>query len=438
MTTTITIPAIKTHARLDAIQPAKRWGGSRQDVWSIINEAAAASPVQPFVNMSQGYFGWNPPEFIREAAKQALDQFDCNRYAPTKGRLRLREAISETYSPLLGRRLDPATEIAVTTGANEGMLSVWMAFLNPGDEVILFEPYFDQYLDDIQMAGGVIRCVPLHPPSKGDVEVSSSSEWTIDFPELERAISRRTKMIVINTPHNPTGKVFAREELQCIGDICVKHNLLILSDEVYDRLDYAPFTRVATLGPEIQQRTLTVCSVGKHFFCTGWRVGWVIGPARMIETIATAHLRICYCTPGPFQEAAAVAYEQSLQNGFWSQTREMMRQKMTRFCEVFQELGLPYSDPEGGYFVLVNLSKVRIPRRYPFPPHIQARKRDFHLAWFLIMELGVAAIPPSEFYSAEHAHLGENYLRFAVCKDDGILDLAKDSLRGLAPYINKS
>ncbi|GCB20053.1 uncharacterized aminotransferase C6B12.04c [Aspergillus awamori] len=416
-------------------RPAKRWGASKQDVWSVINEGAEASPIKPSVNLSQGYFGWNPPEFIREAAKQALDRFECNKYAPTKGRSRLREAISKTYTPLWGRCINPETEVVVTTGANEGMLSVWMAFLNPGDEVILFEPYFDQYLDDIHMAGGVIRCVPLRPPAKADIAICSSSEWTINFVEVEQSITSRTKMIVINTPHNPTGKVFSREELRRISDICVRHNLLLLSDEVYDRLSYVPFTRVATLGPDVQQRTITVGSVGKHFFCTGWRVGWLIVPAQLIDAIATAHLRICYCTPGPLQEAAAAAYEQSLYNGFWSQTHTLVREKMIRLCQVFQELDLPYTIPEGGYFVLVNLAKVQIPREYRFPPHIRDRRRGFLLAWFLIMELGVAAIPASEFYSPEHACLGENYLRFAVCHADDILDLAKARLRGLQLYL---
>ncbi|XRM45069.1 arylformamidase [Aspergillus tubingensis] len=186
-------------------RPAKRWGASKQDVWSVINEGAEASRIKPCVNLSQGYF-------------------------------------------------------------------VWMAFLNPGDEVMLFEPYFDQSLDYIHMAGGVIRCVPLRPPAKADFAICWSSEWTINFVELEQSITSRTKMIVINTPHNPTGMVFSREELRHISGICVRHNLLLLSDEVYDRLSYVPFTRVAILGPDVQQRTISVGSVGKHFFVLagGW------------------------------------------------------------------------------------------------------------------------------------------------------------------------
>ncbi|RAH58572.1 PLP-dependent transferase [Aspergillus piperis CBS 112811] len=337
-------------------RPAKRWGASKQDVWSVINEGAEASRIKPCVNIS----GWNPPEFIREAAKQALDRFECNKNGSTKGRSRLREAISK------------------------GMLSVWMAFLIPGDEVILFEPYFDQYLDGIYMAGGVIRCVPLRSPAKADIAICSSSEWTINFVELEQSITSRTKMIVINTPHNHTGKMFSREELRHISDMSVRHNLILLSDE---------------------QRTISVGSVGKHFLCTGWR------------------------------EAAAAAYEQSLCNGFWSQTRTLVREKMIRLCQVFQELDLPYTIPEGSYFVLANLLKVQIPRVYRTPPHIRDRRRDSLLARFLIMGLGVTAIPANEFCSPEHPCLGENYLRFAVCQGDDILDLAKARLRRLQLYL---
>ncbi|EQK99662.1 Aspartate/tyrosine/aromatic aminotransferase [Ophiocordyceps sinensis CO18] len=255
------------------LKPAARVSGQKQDVWSIINEAAAATPKQPIVNMGQGFFGYNPPGFILEAAKQALDRVECNQYSPTKGRPRLKKAIADAYSPFCGRKIDPETEVTITTGANEGMLSAFMAFIEPGDDVIVFEPFFDQYISNIEMPGGTIKYVPLHPPETGATKTSSAADWTIDFDELERAMSSRTKMIVINTPHNPVGKVFSKAELQKIGDLCVKNQVIILSDEVYDRLYYVPFTRISTLSPEIERLTLTVGSAGKNFYATGWRVG---------------------------------------------------------------------------------------------------------------------------------------------------------------------
>ncbi|GIC90792.1 kynurenine--oxoglutarate transaminase [Aspergillus udagawae] len=446
-----------TAARPDPFRPAKRVAGQRQDVWSIVNEAAAASPVQPIVNMGQGFFGYNPPQFALDAAKEALDRVDCNQYSPTKGRPRLKKAIADAYSSSFGRTINPDTEVSITTGANEGMLSAFMGFIEPGDEVIIFEPFFDQYISNIEMPGGTIRYVPLHPPKDGATRTSPASEWTIDFEELERTINSKTKMIVrsfelavsepdqlhlyeadnSNIRHNPVGKVFSRAELERIGELCVKHNLIILSDEVYDRLYYVPFTRIATLSPELWERTLTVGSAGKAFYATGWRVGYLIGPEHLVKYVAAAHTRICYSSVSPLQEAAAVAFEQADKVGFWDQSRTEMKQKMERFCEVFDELNIPYSDPEGGYFVLANMSSVKLPEDYPFPPHVASRPRDFKLCWFLIHEVGVAAIPPTEFYTDTNAHIAEDYLRFAVCKNDDVLETAKERLRGLKKYISK-
>ncbi|KAK2625913.1 hypothetical protein QTJ16_005225 [Diplocarpon rosae] len=425
-------PTMPTDAN---IQPAKRVAGRKQDVWTIVNEAAAASPVQPIVNMGQGFFGYNPPQFILDAAKEALDKVDCNQYSPTKGRPRLKKAIADAYSPFWGRQLNPETEVTITTGANEGMLSAFMGFIEDGDEVIIFEPFFDQYLSNIEMPGGKIVYVPLHPPPQGATQNTSSAEWTIDFAELEAAITSRTKMIVINTPHNPIGKVFSKEELLKIGELCLKNQILILSDEVYDRLFYVPFTRIATLSPAIEKLTLTVGSAGKNFYATGWRVGWLIGPANLIQYVAAAHTRICYSSVSPLQEAAAVGFEQADAENFWETAKKEMKGKMDKFNEIWKELDLPFSDPEGGYFVLVNMKKVKIPADYPFPAQVQDRPRDFKLSWFLIQEVGVAAIPPTEFYTDKNAHIGEDWLRFAVCKEDEVLERAKERLRNLKKYI---
>ena len=218
-----------------------------------------------------------------------------------------------------------------------------------------------------------------------------------------------------------------------------------------------PFTRIATLSPEIAKLTLTVGSAGKNFYATGWRVGWLIGPEHLIKYVSAAHTRICYSSVSPLQEAAAVGFEQADKMGFWEESKKEMQGKMKRFTEVFDELDLPvsflysnmeytifliannthqYSEPEGGYFVLVNMRKVQLPKDYDFPPHVADRPRDFKLSWFLIMELGVAAIPPTEFYTDQNAHMAEDWLRFAVCKNDDVLESAKARLRGLRKYMN--
>ncbi|KAF2236646.1 kynurenine-oxoglutarate transaminase 1 mitochondrial precursor [Viridothelium virens] len=421
--------------RSDPFRPAQRVAGQRQDVWSIINEAAAASPVQPIVNMGQGFFGYNPPKFVTDAAKEALDKVDCNQYSPTKGRPRLKRAIANAYSPFFGRTLNPDTEVTITTGANEGMLSAFMAFLEPGDEVIVFEPFFDQYISNIEMPGGRLVYVPIHPPASGSTKTQSAGKWRIDMDEVKARISDKTRMIVLNSPHNPIGKVFSEHELREIGELCVEHNILILSDEVYDRLYYTPFTRIATLSPKIADLTLTVGSGGKNFYATGWRVGWLIGPEHLIKYVSAAHTRICYSSVSPLQEATAIGFEKADEMGFWEESVKEMKGKMDRFNRVWSELGLPYSDPEGGYFVLVNMAKVKLPSDYKFPPHVAERPRDFKLAWFLIMEIGVAAIPPTEFFTPGNAHIVEDYMRFAVCKDDSVLETAKERLRGLKQYI---
>ncbi|OMP84633.1 putative aminotransferase [Diplodia seriata] len=424
-----------TAARRDPFKPAARVAGQKQDVWSIVNEAAAQTPVTPVVNMGQGFFGYNPPQFVLDAAKHALDRVECNQYSPTKGRPRLKKALADAYSPFFGKTLNPETEITITTGANEGMLSAFMAFVEPGDEVIVFEPFFDQYISNIEMAGGKVVYVPMHPPKDGATKTTSAAEWTIDLKEFEAAITSKTRMIVLNTPHNPIGKVFSKEELQAIGDICVKHNLIVLSDEVYDRLFYVPFTRIATLSPELAERTITVGSGGKNFYATGWRVGWLIGPEHLIKYVSAAHTRICYSSVSPLQEATAVAFEEADKHNFWDESKKEMKGKMDRFNAVWDELGLPYSIPEGGYFVLVNMSKVKLPDGYDFPPHVAERPRDFKLSWFLIKEFGLAAIPPTEFFTPENAHIVEDWLRFAVCKNDDVLELAQDRLRGLKKYL---
>lgn len=420
--------------RRDPFKPAARVAGQRQDVWSIVNEAAAASD-KPIVNMGQGFFGYNPPPFVIDAAKSALDRVECNQYSPTKGRPRLKKALADAYSPFFGRTLNPDTEITITTGANEGMLSAFMGFLEHGDEVIVFEPFFDQYISNIEMPGGKVVYVPLQPPKDGAVRKTSAAEWSLDIKALENAITEKTRMIVLNTPHNPIGKVFSKDELQAVGDLCVKHNIIILSDEVYDRLYYVPFTRVATLSPEIANLTLTVGSGGKNFYATGWRVGWLIGPEHLIKYVSAAHTRICYTSPSPMQEATAVGFEEADKHNFWEESKKEMKGKVDRFNEIWKELDIPYSEPEGGYFVLVNLARVKLPADYEFPPHVASRPRDFQLCWFLIKELGIAAIPPTEFYTDENAHYVEDWLRFAVCKEDAVLEDAKERLRGLRKYL---
>lgn len=413
-----------------------------KDVWSLINEAAAAqeqSSGEKVVNLGQGFFSYSPPPFAIQAAKDAFDIPMNNQYAHTRGKPNLLKALANYYSGIYGRQLS-TDEVQVTTGANEGMLDVFTGLLERGDEVIVFEPFFDQYISNIELSGGKVVYVKLYPPSDFDKRTVTGSDWKIDFDELKAAITPKTKMIVINTPHNPVGKVFSKDELRAIGDLAVKHNFYILSDEVYEHLYYdKEFTKIATLDPEYAHRTLTVGSAGKSFAATGWRIGWIIGHPDVIPYVTLAHTRICFSTPAPLQEAVASALNTSAENGYFEKFRQEYITKYKIFTKVFDELNLPYTIAEGSYYLLVNFKSVDIPEEELLatsPPEIADKAKDFKTAFWLIKTFGVVAIPPSEFYLPEDAHIIEDCLRFAVCKDDEILEQAAIRLRGLKKYIH--
>lgn len=259
----------------------------------------------------------------------------------SQGRPRLKRALASAYSKTLGRELNANSEVTVTTGANEGMLSIFMAFLEPGDEVIIIEPFFDQYVNAIEMARGVVRYVPLQPPVKGASQMVQASDWTIDWETFEATFNARTKAVLLNSPHNPLGKVLSGDEASTIGALAQKHGVLIACDDVYERMCYVPSIHIGSLSPELSRRTLIVGSAGKTFYATGWRVGWVVGPADLIQHVSTAHTRICYSSPSPLQEATAEAFERADKFDFWNQSRLQMLSRVQRFTRVLDELGLP-------------------------------------------------------------------------------------------------
>ncbi|KAL0582020.1 arylformamidase [Marasmius crinis-equi] len=427
--------AVQTQDRSKLFTPSSRLEEGRAmmlDVWSVFN---AANLPADCINLGQGYMNFAPPKWVTEAAEEALNNVMVNHYSHPKGRIRLREAIKNYYSPQLQRDLNPETEILITSGANEGQYSVWTAFLEHGDEVIVFEPFFDQYLPSIVFNGGKTIYVPLHPP-KADAVKSTSNDWTIDVEELRRAVTSRTKMIVVNTPHNPVGKVFTRKELEDIAAVAEEFNLIVMSDEVYDCLvfDGKEHISIATL-PGMWDRTVTVGSAGKSFAATGWRVGWLIGPQSLIAPTLAASTRIVFCSNSPLQEAAAAGLEQAVAKNFFQIQRDEYAERRQVLVDCFDRLGLPYTHPEGGYFILLDVSRVKIPDDYPFPETLNGRGRDFKVGWFVALEVGVSSIPVSEFYCPEHANIGEAFLRFAFCKDVDTLGRAAERLQKLKQYI---
>lgn len=416
---------------------------SQKDVWTLINETAATALSEsgkPVTNLGQGFFSYNPPDFATDAVVHALTKPQFNQYAPARGNPNLLKSLASFYSENYGREVD-VLQIQVTTGANEGILSCFFAFLTPGDEVVVFEPFFDQYISNIEMTGAKVKYVEIKCPPQLESRNVTGKDWTLDWEGLESTINERTKIIVINTPHNPIGKVFTNEELTRIGQLCIKHNIILLSDEVYENLYYTKtFPRPAVLSnlPELAERTLTVGSAGKSFAATGWRVGWVQGPSELIKYVTSAHTRICFASPAPLQQAASEAYAVAHENNYFEKTRLEYVKKYEIFTKVFDDLGLPYTQADGGYFLLVNLSKLQIPDDYVYPADILGKgTKDYKLVYWLIKELGVVGIPPTEFLSAENK-IGnplENCIRFAVCKDDAILNEAVAKLRTLKNYL---
>ncbi|KAJ7699955.1 1-aminocyclopropane-1-carboxylate synthase 1 [Mycena rosella] len=381
-----------------------------EDVWSIYNVANLPADC---INLGQGYMNFAPPKWVTEAANEALQGIAQNHYSHPKGRVRLRQAIKNHYGPQFNRDLDIESEFSSPAAPTK-----------TGDEVIMFEPFFDQYLPSVTFNGGK----PVYKPT--------SNEWTIDLAELRRAITSRTKMIIVNTPHNPVGKVFTRAELEGIAALAEEFNLIVMSDEVYDCLtfDGKEHVRIANL-PGMWDRTVTVGSAGKAFAATGWRVGWLIGPPSIIRPTLAATTRIVFCTNSPLQEAAAAGLEQAEQRGYFATQRAEYTARRAILTEAFDKLGLTYTLPEGSYFILLDISNVKFPEDYPFPASVLGRGRDFKACWFIALEIGVSSIPVSEFYCEEHANIGEAYARFAFCKDTDTLQKAAERLQKLKSYI---
>jgi aspartate/methionine/tyrosine aminotransferase len=401
--------------------PAQRVRGFGTTVFA---EFTALAQQHNAVNLGQGAPNFAAPDFIKEAACQAITG-DINQYARAAGQPRLVNALAKVYSPYFNRALNPLQEIVVTVGATEGIFATIQALVEPGDEVILIEPFYDSYPASVIMAGGIPIYVPLRPTPGSH----TSAGWKLDMDELAAAFSPRTRLIILNTPQNPIGKVFSRPELDQIAALVLAHNCYVLSDEVYEWMVYpgddpAFFTqhvRIATL-PGMWERTLTLGSAGKTFSVTGWKIGWVIGPAPMVNSVFMAHQWIPFTVATPLQEAVATALELVERQGYFAWLAQMYQSKRDKLLRVLQEVGLAPVRPDGSYFVIVDTSKFDV----PVPP---GTRRDVAVCRWLTSDVGVAAIPPSAFYSAGHQHLTDQIARFCFCKTDETLDEAARRLQ---------
>lgn len=372
---------------------------------TIFSEMTRLSNEHSAINLSQGFPDFDGPQGIIEAAAEAL-RAGHNQYARSMGHLALVEAIAAKVQDHYGLQLDPLREVVVFSGATEGIASSILGLLNPGDEVILFEPFYDSYPACVAMASAVPRFYTLRFP-----------EFSIDAAELEFLFNRRTRLLVINTPHNPTGKVFSRTELEVISNLCQKHGVLVLADEVYEHLTYgdARHIPIATL-PGMRERTLTISSTGKTFSLTGWKIGWAAGPEAMVSAAQAAHQFVTFATATAFQVAMAFAIQKYTRDYLKSLKAEYTARR-DFLVGVLSDVGFEVAPPQGTYFAIADFSRF-------------SKDDDRTFARRLIEEQGVAAIPPSVFYKV-HPEEGRRLIRFAFCKRKETLQAAAERLKML-------
>ena len=353
---------------------ARRLAGFGTSVFSEMSRLAAQHGA---VNLGQGFPDFAGPDFVKAAARAAIDA-DLNQYAPSHGTPRLRRAIAAGWERDQGRTVDPETEVTVTSGATEALADAMLALLDPGDEVILFEPFYDAYPPAIVFAGGVPRPVTLRPP-----------DWSFESGELEAAFGPRTRLVLLNTPHNPTGKVFGAEELDLIAGLCRRHDVIAVCDEVYDRIVFpdtgAAHLSLATL-PGMWERTLTINSTGKTFSMTGWKIGYAVGPAALNAALRTVHQFVTFATATPFQDAMAAALEEAEGRGYYDRLRDEYTARRDNLAASLAGAGLPALPIGGAYFLMADIAGRGFPD-------------DVAFCRYLTAEIGVAAIPPSAFYA---------------------------------------
>lgn len=385
--------------------PAKR---IRDFPITVFAEFTALAVKHKAVNLGQGFPDFDGPDEVKEAAIQAI-RSGVNQYAIGSGATSLKNAVAEHARRFYGMAVDPETMVTVTSGATEALCDAVLGLVDPGDEVILFEPYFDSYIADVLMAGGVPRYVVLRPPD------GRHDSWWFDEGELVGAFSNRTKAVMLNTPHNPTGKVYTRQELELIAELSRKHDTVVISDEVYEHIVFEPARHIpiATL-PGMEDRTITISSGGKAFSLTGWKIGWAITSPELREAVLKTHQFVTFATASPLQEAIAAALR--LPNSYFEELTRSYREKRRQLVDVLNYAELTPTAPEGTYYTMADISAAGF-------------EDDVAFCRYLTTEVGVCAIPPSAFYSREHAHHARNLARFTFCKTAPVLEAGVQRLR---------
>jgi aminotransferase len=371
---------------------------------SVIREMTRLAHRHGAVNLSQGFPDFPAPEAVKAAACEAI-RADINQYAVTWGAKTLREAIAADAMKRHGLTLDPDRHVTVCCGATEAMMATMMAIVDPGDEVIVFEPFYENYGPDAILSGATPRYVRLHPPGAKP----PGQDWTFDADELAGAFSNRTRAIIINTPNNPTGKVFTREELEQIARLCRHWGVLAVTDEIYEHILYDGHTHVSMASLEgMADMTVTINSASKTFSVTGWRVGWANAPADITGAIRKVHDFLTVGAAAPLQAAAAAAL--ALPESYFLELAETYRAMRDRLLRILREAGFVCSVPQGAYYVMTDISGFGVPDDVAFARH-------------LVTDVGIASVPGSSFYC--DASSGRSKVRFCFCKKEETLAAAE-------------
>lgn len=379
---------------------ALRIADFKDSIFGVISKLAREHNA---VNLGQGFPDFDGPEWLKEIANKKINE-GFNQYAPFQGSQNLRQEVSQYYKKFYGLSYDPENQITISVGATEAIYLVINALINPGDEVIVLEPFYDSYIASTQMAGGKLVPVTMHAP-----------DFTVDKKELEKAITPRTKLLILNNPHNPSGKVWTKEELLDVCDLAIKNDLYVMSDEVYEFLlfDGAKHIPTATLDG-MYERTITVSSAGKTFGLTGWKIGWICANEKVTRACRLVHQYVTFAVSTPIQEAVAEGLK-NLPNylpGFV----ELYKSRRDYFYNEMKALGFDFKIPKGTYFMMIPISR-------------KTNLKDVDYAMELVKERKVATVPPSAFYMKSTE--GEKYLRFCFAKKEETLKQAVKNLQGL-------
>ncbi|HET6280659.1 MAG TPA: methionine aminotransferase [Polyangia bacterium] len=372
---------------------------------SIFTEISSLAVKHGAVNLGQGFPDFPAPDFVKEAALRHIRE-DRNQYALSWGLPRLRAALAANWLRRHGQPIDADQEITVASGATELLIDAVLALVNPGDEVIVFEPFYDAYVPDIQMAGAIPRVVTLRLPN-----------WRWDPAELRAAFTPETRAVILNTPHNPTGKMFSLDELRELAGLCCEHDVVVISDEVYSEitLDGARHVPIATL-PGMRDRTVTIDSMGKTFSVTGWKVGWAVASPAITQALRGVHQFVTFTNAVPFQEALADVLTEAATNDFYDTLRATYTRRRDQLAAILDGVGLPTLPIQGAYFLLSDITGLGFTDDVSFCRH-------------LCIDVGVAAIPPSAFYADPKT--APVLARFCFAKKAETIEAAAERLKKL-------